>query len=168
MINSETISLGLRGIVFETVGMRDKNFSCEEIIEGIKFLKNKSITMGGAQTLEYLKRGGRISNIAAIAGSFLNIKPILTVNDGLVKSYKKKARGKNNAISIVSQAVDEFNIDKSLPVIIGYSRDLENAEALMEKLKGKGIKIAEVCEIGPVIGTHTGPGAFILSFFGKK
>lgn len=168
VINSETISLGLRGIVFETVGMRDKNFSCEEIIEGIKFLKNKSITMGGAQTLEYLKRGGRISNIAAIAGSFLNIKPILTVNDGLVKSYKKKARGKNNAISIVSQAVDEFNIDKSLPVIIGYSRDLENAEALMEKLKGKGIKIAEVCEIGPVIGTHTGPGAFILSFFGKK
>ena len=70
--------------------------------------------------------------------------------------------------SIVSQAVDEFNIDKSLPVIIGYSRDLENAEALMEKLKGKGIKIAEVCEIGPVIRTHTGPGAFILSFFGKK
>lgn len=167
VINSETISLGLRGTVFEAIGMRDKNFSCEDIIEGIKRLKDKSITMGGAQTLEYLKRGGRISNIAAIAGNFLNIKPILIVNDGLVTSYKKKARGKNNAISIVSQAVDEFNIDKSLPVIIGYSRDLENAKTLMEKLKGKGIKVTEVCEIGPVIGTHTGPGAFILSFFGK-
>ncbi len=167
IINSENVSLGLRSLVLLAVNMKNEGYRFDDIIEKIEQLKHKVITLGMADTLENLKRGGRISNIKFIAANFLNIKPLIIVSDGVLQSYGKNARGKNNAIRIISNALDTYHYDHTMPITLGYAHDRSNAILLNEQLKKYGVCIPEndFLEVGSVIATHTGKNAFIMSFF---
>ncbi len=168
VMDSATISLGLKNLVLQAIKMRDSGMSLEEIVREIDSLKDRVFVGGVANTLEYLKRGGRVSNIKALAGSVLKIKPLLFVEDGVLKSYKKRARGMVNALKILSQTVDEFKIDKNFPILLGYSKDDSNARDLAELFSKNGLDdnlSYAPCEVGSVISTHTGPNCVIFSFF---
>ncbi len=169
VIDSETVSLALRSLILVATEMRDKGHSLNEIVDKIEELKGKTVTLGMADTLENLKRGGRISNIKFITGSLLNIKPLLIVEDGILQSYSKKARGKQKAIKIIAKALDKYNYDASKPITLGYAYDIENAKLLSNELEKYGATVSEndYFELGSVIATHTGKNAFIISFFSK-
>ncbi len=169
VINSENVSLGLRNLVLIATKMRDENYSSDEIVNKVEELKSRAITLGMADTLENLKRGGRISNIKFIAGRLLNIKPLLIVKDGILQSHSKKARGRQSGVKIIAKSLDEYNYDNSLPVALSYSKNIENAKLLSEELKKYNVHLKEsdFFEVGSVIATHTGENAFIMSFFSK-
>ncbi len=169
VINSKNVSLGLRQLVLLALQMTKEGYCFSEIIEKIESIKNQVITIGMADTLDNLKRGGRISNIKFIAANFLNIKPLIIVEDGVLQSYGKKARGKKNALRIIANALDTYNYDNTMPIIIGYAHDMSNAMLLSEHLKNYGVCVpkTDFFELGSVIATHTGKNAFILSFFKK-
>ncbi len=170
VIESTSISLGLRNTVMEAVRMRDEGFDCDAIVEHIEAINQKSFIVGSLETLEYLKRGGRISNVSAALGTLLNVKPILKVSDGVIETYDKKVRGKKNALKFIANQLSDMEIDTSLPISVGYTNEIENSKMLIDTLKTIDISIDEstnFAEIGPVIGTHVGPGCYLLAFFLK-
>ncbi len=166
IIDSNTISLGLRSIIFEAVRMRDQNCTMKEMIDYINEVKKKNYIIGSVDSLKYLKRGGRISGASAVVGSILNIKPILKISDGVIKAHDKKVRGKKNVIKTLCELVEEIGFDKNLPMVIGYSTDEKDADRIGAKLKEKEIGYnMDAGQVGPVVGTHVGPGCVFISFF---
>ena len=122
-------------------------------------------------TLEYLKRGGRISKTAALAGGLLNIKPMITVRDGEVVLIGK-ARGSKQGNSLLVEKIRACGgIDFDLPILLGYSglsdaflkKYVEDSQDLWEK----GTEALDETCISGVIGTHTGPGVVAAAFFRK-
>ena len=121
----------------------------------------------GIETLEYLKKGGRLSGTAAALGTMLNIRPLMGILDGKVLMLGK-ARGNKKMYAQLKQMVEEEGIDDAYPVLLGHAQSMENYE-----------KFKEVCgdliagrtqlygDIGCVVGTHAGPGIVGIAFIKK-
>ncbi len=122
-------------------------------------------------TLEYLKKGGRISSAVAFAGGLLNIKPVINVKDGVIHILGK-ARGSRQGNNLLVQEIGKSGgIDFSMPILLGYSG---LSDALLKKyitdsapLWEGGVDSLRCTSIGSVVGTHAGPGAIAAAFFHK-
>ena len=122
-------------------------------------------------TLEYLKKGGRISAAVAFAGGLLNIKPVVNVKDGVINMLGK-ARGSKQGNNLLVQEIEKTGgIDFDMPILLGYSG---LSDALLKKyitdsapLWENGIDTLRYTSIGSVVGTHAGPGAIAAAFFHK-
>ena len=121
------------------------------------------------ETLEYLKKGGRISKTVAFAGPVLHIKPVLSVVDGEINMLGK-ARDSKMGNNLLVQEIDKAGgIDFSKPVLLGYSGI---SDALLQKyiedsryIWEGNLKEVRYTTVGSVIGTHAGPGAVVVAFF---
>ncbi len=120
--------------------------------------------------LDYLKRGGRVSPLAALAGNLLGIKPVLHVdNEGhLIKMGT--ARGRRGSLLSIVQKYDELAIDPAAgPVYISHADSRADAELLAGMLKDRhGVEVEIITDVGTVIGAHSGPGTLALFFLGKE
>ena len=131
--------------------------------------KKKIVIVALVDTLEYLKRGGRISKTVAFAGGILNIKPVLAVISGEIQMLGK-ARGSKMGNNLLIQQIDQAGgIDFTKPVLLGYSGI---SDALLQKYIEDSRHIWEgnleqvrYTSVGSVIGTHAGPGAVVVAFF---
>ena len=131
--------------------------------------KKKIVIVALVDTLEYLKRGGRISKTVAFAGGILNIKPVLAVIGGEIQMLGK-ARGSKMGNNLLIQQIDQAGgIDFTKPVLLGYSGI---SDALLQKYIEDSRHIWEgnleqvrYTSVGSVIGTHAGPGAVVVAFF---
>jgi len=119
-------------------------------------------------TLEFLKRGGRLSATAALAGSLLNIKPVITVKDGVIEVVGK-ARGlrRGNAM-MTEQVATSGGADLSKPFLLGYTGlSNELLQGYMTDNAALWPADSSVTPIGSTIGTHVGPGAYAVAYFCK-
>ncbi len=115
-------------------------------------------------TLDNLRKGGRLSNVSAVIGSLLKIKPVITFSvDGKVEMISKQF-GINKGINYICSIIDKDKIDFNKPVYLIYTENDKNAEVLSSKL---GIKFSEKGNICPVIGTHIGADAAGVVFAEK-
>ena len=122
-------------------------------------------------TLEYLKKGGRISAAVAFAGGLLNIKPVVNVKDGVINMLGK-ARGSRQGNNLLAQEIGKTGgIDFDMPILLGYSG---LSDALLKKyitdsapLWEGNVDSLRYTSIGSVVGTHAGPGAIAAAFFHK-
>ena len=122
-------------------------------------------------TLEYLKRGGRISKAVALAGGLLSIKPVVTLADGEIAILGKARGSKQGNNLLVSEIQKAGGVDFSKPALLGYTgisdallqKYIEDSKALWEENSGE----LRTTAIGSVIGTHAGPGAIAAAFFKK-
>ena len=159
-------------IVERAVQMRDEGMSAEEIAVKIKEELKDAHVIAVFSTLEYLKLGGRLSAAAAFAGTLLSIKPVLTIEDGIVKIIGK-ARGSKNSNNLLKKAVEDLGgIDFSRPVCVGYTGF---SDALLQKyiedsaeLYGNNRDKLELAKVGATIGTYAGPNAIAVAFFPNK
>lgn len=119
--------------------------------------------------LMHLKRGGRISATTALAGTLLQIKPIIHVDDAGKLDTVGKARGRKAALDYLVQRVVDTAIEpQEQTMFLSHSDCLEDVEYIARQLKEKcGVKDCKICDIGPVIGSHTGPGCAVVFFFGQ-
>lgn len=110
-------------------------------------------------TLEFLQKGGRIGRAAAVIGSLLNIKPILTLDPvGYVSAFDK-VRGTKKALNRVLEALQEYSQGKPVKAAVLHSSVPDQAAEILERIKQEfQVADSHLEEIGPVIGTHTGPG----------
>lgn len=169
VVDSMNVCIGEQILVRRAIELRDNGATADEIVEVLEKEKNDIKIIALLDTLEYLKKGGRISSAAAIAGAVLSIKPVISVVDGEIVVLGK-ARGSKNGNNMIKQLIqDEGSIDFSRPYSLGYS-------GLSDKMLQKYIKdSAELYEghenelpistIGCAIGTHVGPGAIVVAFF---
>lgn len=122
-------------------------------------------------TLEYLKKGGRISSAAALAGTLLSIKPVIAIEHGEV-AILGKARGSKNGNNLLTEYVKQSGaIDFTMPYRLAYSG---LSDSTLQKYLADNIQLYHgqtaqppVTTIGSAIGTHVGPGAIAAAFFAK-
>ena len=172
VVDSNTIALGL-GIMAEyAVGLAEQNVSAAEILDKLKEKREKVRLLALVDTLEYLKKGGRISSAVALAGGLLNIKPVISVNDGEIKLLGK-ARGVRQGNTLLNQEIAKAGgVDFSLPVMLGYTGTQE--DQLQKYIQESNDLWAAhdgnlpVAVVGSVVGTHAGPGAVAVGFFAAE
>ncbi|MBZ2175000.1 DegV family protein [Schnuerera sp. xch1] len=168
LIDSRSVCLGTFSLILEATELVDQNKSIDEIVKTIESLKDKVELVVAVDTLKYLEKGGRLSKGQAIAGSILNIKPIITVKDSKV-SVVDKVRGNNKIVKWFDNWIKENEFDLTNKTVFLYHAQNEKTiktlrELIEEKYTPKNIIISEV---GPVIGTHTGPGVIAIGFLNK-
>ncbi len=168
-VDTRTVTLGERVLVEYAARLRDAGQGAKAIADELCARRGQVCLLGVVDTLDYLKRGGRISKTAALAGGMLNIKPVLTVREGEVVMLGK-ARGLHQSNNLLNQTVEaRGGIDFSLPCAVGYSgADPSAARAYVQQSaalwQGRTAQVP-VFQLGSTIGAHVGPGAVAVAFF---
>ena len=171
IVDSGTAAMGSGILVELAFELLEKGLDAKTIVERLEEEKKKIIIVALVDTLEYLKKGGRVSKTVAFAGGILNIKPVLSVIDGEINMLGK-ARGSKMGNNLLVQEIEKAGgVDFSKPVMLGYS-GLSDALLLKYIEDSKHIWEGNLQEvryttIGSVIGTHAGPGAVVVAFFKK-
>ncbi len=119
--------------------------------------------------LAYLKRGGRVSSAAAAMGTILDVKPILHISpDGQLVPLEK-VKGRRKAVRTILNKLEQREFKKDFPVAILHADCEQDALYLRDYIKENfGAEDILLRQIGPVIGSHVGPGALALVFMGKE
>ena len=170
IVDTLCASLGQGLLVWYACQKRDEGLSLDEVADWVEENKLHLCHWVTADDLMYLKRGGRVSTATAVAGTLLQIKPIIHVNDEGKLISVGKARGRKAAIQTLCNKVGELGIEGANDTIfICHGDCLEDAKTLESMLKEKyGTKKVFIYYIGAVIGAHAGPGTMAVFFLGKN
>ncbi len=169
-IDSLCASVG-EGLLVLNAAMHKKNgMKIEELREWTEQNKTRARHWFTVKDLFHLKRGGRINSIEAIVGTALKIKPVLSTDDVGKLTVVTKIRGARAEMDFLLSKIGEEGIDLAAQtVIIGHGDNLKQAMELESMLRDKNlVKDIVIAKIGPIIGTHTGPGMLALTFMGDN
>ena len=171
VVDGTSVAIGT-GILAElALRLREQGLTAEEIAGRLEEEKENIRVVALLDTLEYLKRGGRISATVAFAGGLLSIKPVIAVKDGVIQMLGK-ARGSRQGNNLLVQQIEKAGgVDFDKPVLLGFSglsdalltKYIEDSRDLWEN----GTESLVTTSIGSVVGTHAGPGAIAVAFFRK-
>lgn len=171
VVDTGTAAIGAGILAERALALADEGLDAAAIARSLEREKQDIRIVALVDTLEYLKKGGRVSVAVAFAGALLNIKPVLAVEQGEIKMLGK-ARGSRQGNNLLVQQIKEAGgIDFSRPILLGYTglsdallkKYMEDSKALWED----GADSLRYTCIGSVIGTHAGPGAVAVAFFKK-
>jgi len=160
VVDSLMVSMGLGSLCLTAARRAADGDSLESIIANVTDRRNRSKLYGALDTLEFLKKGGRVGNARALLGSMLAIKPVLEVRDGEVEEAGK-VRTRSKALRLLVERVKEGPFE-NLAVLHGNAPDLDELLDLLEPLTPRDEIV--VGQIGPVIGTHAGPRVIGVTF----
>lgn len=168
IVDSLQATVSIRLLVEYAVKLRDQGMCIKEIYEKLLIQRNKIKLYGVPENLVYLKKGGRVPAVLANIADTLKLKPILTINDGLIESIKN-VRGTKSALAYMIEAIlNDPNYDTTYGIAIAHSHDLEKANKFKALLLDKNPNlVTSIYEIGPIIGTHVGPRGIIVAYFQK-
>jgi len=172
VVDSRTIALGSAILTEYALELADRNCSAEEIAWKLLQKREKVRLIAMLDTLEYLKKGGRISATVAFAGGLLNIKPVVSIEDGEIKMLGK-ARGSRQGNNLLVQEIRKSGgVDFKKPLLLGYTG---LSDALLRKYIADSAELWQgnadqlpVQVVGSVVGTHAGPGAVAVAFFSAE
>lgn len=164
-----TTTVGQGMLVRIACDMRDKGFSLQETYDYCESIKHKIQHFIIADSLMYLKRGGRVSGAKAVIGTMLNIKPILIfTKEGKLEKYKQ-SNGMKNTIKTIVQEFEKYTVNKDYPIIwVCHTDNDEMAKLLDESLKEKYGVTTQIRMVGPIIGSHLGPNAVAYGFVSNE
>lgn len=171
VVDSGTVTIGGGILVELALELAEEGLDAGEIARRLEEAKGRIVLVALLDTLEYLKKGGRISKTVAFAGNLLNIKPVISVVDGEIHLIGK-ARGSKTGNNLLVQEMEKAGgIDFTMPVLLGYTG---LSDTLLQKYIGDSQYIwsphmqqVPCTVVGSVVGTHAGPGAIAVAFFKK-
>ena len=168
VIDSRCDSAGLGLLVYLAGKKYKEGATIEELEQFIVDTRDEIAHWFVVDDLEQLKRGGRISAAAAAFGKALQIKPLISCDETGKLVNVGKIRGKSNVIPTLEKHVkrDAVNPKKSI-AFVAHADNPEGAKELRKAIKGM-FKEVQICPIGPVIGSHVGPGMLAVVFKGKR
>ena len=168
VVDSRNVAVGTGILAEYALLLISRGITREELTQKLEKKREDICLIAMLDTLEYLKRGGRISKTAALAGGILNIKPVITVKEGEILILGK-ARGAKKANNLLVELAEKNGVDYSLPILLGYAGTsdelLQNYIHDSRKLWEGHVENLEYAQICSVVGTHTGPGAVAAAFF---
>ena len=173
LVDSKNVTIGQSLLVLYALRLVDEGLGAAEIAEKVEAVVGRVCLLALLDTLEYLKRGGRIPKSVGAIGELLSIKPVVGVEGGEVVMLGK-ARGSKNGRNQLHQQVEKHGIDFTMPVLLGYTglsqkllkKYLDDNRAIWEGVVAE--EDLPITSVGATIGTHVGPGAIALAFFAKN
>ena len=174
VVDSRNVCVGERVLVDYALRLVGEGLPATDIAAALEQVRDDILVVGLLDTLEYLRRGGRVPATAATVGQLLSIKPVISVEDGEVVVLGK-ARGSKNGRNLLTQQIEKSGgVDFSMPIALGYAglddgllrKYIEDSRAIWEG--NMHVDALPVHSVGATIGTHVGPGAIALAFFKKS
>ena len=160
VVDSLTLSTGLGLMTLTAAQAIRDGVSVQDVLPMLQKVRKDCMAMFTIKTLDYLRKGGRIGMVEGMLGNFLNIKPVIYVDDNGVYQTLTKARGYKNAIESMVTEVKRFYGDAKVRLTVVHNQALEDAQKLMERLQAE-LKVQEgafIASVSPVLAVHTGPG----------
>lgn len=171
VVDSLAASMG-EGLLVYLAAMKKKNedLSLDELAKWVEDNRLHLAHWFTVEDLNHLKRGGRVSAAAALVGTMLNIKPVLHVDDEGHLIPVEKVRGRRTSLNSLIEHMEKTAIDPAEQVVfISHGDAPKDAEYVADKIREKmGVKTIYINPIGPVIGSHSGPGTVALFFLASK
>lgn len=163
-------SIGEGYFVYNIALQKQKGLSVDELRDWAEANKTKVRHWFTVKDLFYLRRGGRVTSIEAVVGTALRIRPVLSTDEQGKLVVVSKIRGSRAELDfLVTRMLTEGTDLASQTVFIGHGDNLEQAKELEHLIRSKNaVKDVIIAKVGPIIGTHTGPGMLALVFMGNK
>ena len=165
IVDSLSATAGIQILVNYACKLRDSGLKAPDIAAQLERVKDRIRIFAVIDTLEYLRRGGRISTLQAGLGTMTKLKPVIAVRDGAV-AITGKAFGTAAAVKQLLKLIADHPVDDAFPSYFLYTDDKTREELLLPKLREQGTlpqRLHYSC-IGATIGTHIGPGAMGLAY----
>lgn len=169
VVDSKSVAIGAGILAEMALDLAEQGMDAASIAEHLTVERENICVIALLDTLEYLKRGGRISKTAAIAGAMLSIKPVVALKDGAVEILGKARGSRQGNNLLVSEIQAAGGVDFSKPLLLGYTglsdmllqKYIDDSAALWQD----NIDRLNTTDISSVVGTHAGPGAIAVAFF---
>ncbi len=172
VVDSRSVTIGAGLLAQRAVELAEQGADAQTIVQALKQERDRVRLVALVDTLEYLKRGGRISKTVAFTGELLAIKPIIQVLGGELSMLGKARGGKQVAAMLDKQIEAVGGIDFEKPILMGFTgidpAPAQRFAAESEALNAQPHGPLYAAPIGSVVGTHAGPGAFAAAFFAKN
>ncbi len=172
VVDSLSVSIGA-GILAElALSLANDGLFADEIAKRLEHERENAKVIGMFDTLEFLRRGGRISPSAAFAGSLLSIKPVISVRDGEIVILGKARGSKQSNNFLIKEIEASGGINFKMPLLLGYTGfdDVMLRKYISDSAhiwQGNTDKL-DISAVGSSVGTHAGPGAIAVAFFMNK
>ena len=172
VVDSESVAIGAGILAQLALTLAEQGKTAQQVYDCLLEERKKIRVLAMLDTLEYLKKGGRISKTVAFAGELLQLKPVVSLEGGEIKMMGK-ARGSKQANNLLVQLIGKVGgVDFSRPLLLGYTglsdvllqKYIRDSAALWE---GQTQQLPQTI-IGSVVGTHAGPGAVAVAFFSAE
>ena len=169
VVDGKSVAIGTGILAERALQLADDGMTAKEIAEQLEKEKDNVCLIAMLDTLEYLKKGGRISKTVAFAGGVLNIKPVVCIEDGKIIMLGK-ARGSKQGNNLLVQEIQKTGgVDFDKPIMLGYTglsddllqKYISDSKTLWEEMTTR----LRFTPIGCVVGTHAGPGAIAAAYF---
>lgn len=169
IVDSLSATAGIQILVNLACKLRDSGLPAPGIAQELERLKGRIRIFAVLDTLEYLRRSGRLSGFQAGLGAMTKLKPVITVRDGAV-SIAAKAFGTSAAVKQLQKFLLQYPVDDANPSYFLYTDDKEREELLLPALREQGKLPLRLhySSVGPTIGTHIGPGALGMAYIERE
>ena len=166
VFDSRSASLGHGAMARSAVRLRDDGAGIDDILAGLETMRDSTFIVFTVATFDYLQKGGRIGRGSALVGSLLNIKPLLTLQDGRVEPLTR-ARGMRKALQEMVDRLATYageHPDETITADYIHVQDPAAVERLKDAVEARGLKVRfnGYYQIGGVLTSHVGPGTFGL------
>lgn len=164
VVDSHQAILTQRMLVEHAIHLREEGYPLQDVVERIKKMREQLVVCGVVGTLKYLQKGGRIPASLAAVGTLLRIKPVIVLEDKILKQLGK-ARGYEAGEAMLYKRMEEDGFNKAYPVYFGYTSNRELTEKFMQQTKERyGLTQTRLFPVGGVIGTHCGTDCVAVAY----
>jgi len=161
VVDSKSISLGIGNLALAAAERAAQGLGLDDVVADVLDRRDRTRVVGVVDTLEYLRKGGRIGGAQALVGTMLSVKPVLGIDDGEV-ALMGKVRTRPKALQRMIDRIAGDTDARDLAVFHGDAADVDEfVERLTPLARGKDIVVSL---LGPVVGTHTGPGTIGVAY----
>lgn len=164
VVDSLTATYAIAMIAKYACALRDEGLSAKQIVAEIERFKGRVKLVAVLDTLEYLQRGGRLPKAAARLGEAAKLKPVVVITEEGEVGLSTAVLGRKRALDTLLKKVAKYSFDDSFPAIPIYSYGTKMCEKMEGELADAGMSLSDRHQIGFVIGSHIGPGAYGIVF----
>ena len=161
VVDSRSVTAGLGTLVLEAAQLAADGAVIDRIVNSVNDASYRTRVFGTLNTLENLKRGGRIGGAKAMMGSMLSIKPLIDISSGEVAEAGRQ-RTRKKALRWLCNKVKESEPVENLAIMHGEATDVDVFQAMLEEVVGHDS--IRMVKVGPVVGSHAGPGVMGVAY----
>lgn len=168
VVDSLTATYAIAMIAGYACALRDEGLSAKQIVAEIERFKGRVKLVAVLDTLEYLQRGGRLPKAAARLGEAAKLKPVVVISEEGEVGLSTAVLGRKRALDTLLKKVAKYSVDAFFPAIPIYSFGTKTCAKMEDEMIGAGMNLSGRRQIGFVIGSHIGPGAYGVVFVERE